>query len=127
MKKIVISDDPNAPCPYKKCTHLNGKHINGSCYEVTEPEKLGTEIYCKCDSSEHGQNLRLYRDVGVMYPQTNDMMISTKCMNCRKPCMLRIDETLCSVCRPYEQPVLTEISEHIIFRPVSQMELQRQI
>lgn len=113
-------------CPYENCSHSEDKHINGSCYEVTEPEKLGTEIYCKCDVLG-GQNLRLYKDIGVMFPGPTDMMISTKCLKCRAPCMLRIDETLCSVCRPYDQPSQDEISPHIIFRPMSQMELQRVI
>jgi len=121
-----VDQDPNGPCPFEKCSHPFGRHINGSCYEVTEPEKLGVEIYCKCDVL-HGQNLRLYQDIGVMFPGPTDHMITTKCLKCRNQCLLRIDETLCSVCRPYDVTPQDEIADHIIFRPVSQQELQRVI
>jgi hypothetical protein len=115
-------------CEFGMCKHNlddNGKpyHFNGNCWAVTQPEKEGPDMFCKC-SSQWGTNQRLYQDLNYMVPEDFDMIVTKKCKKCREDVAIRREDEHCSNCRPQYQPPVNFIQNYIIFRPISQLELQ---
>ena len=113
-------------CEFHLCKHPPSDHKNGSCWAVTQPEKQGPDMFCKCDS-QWGINQRLYDDLGYMVVAPTDMMVTKKCKKCRANVLLRRDESMCLNCRPFYTEPLKTIPEFIIRVPISQTELQRML
>ena len=113
-------------CSYSLCKHTMKEHKNGCCWAITQPEKEGSEKFCKC-TSQQGKNLRLYKDLEYMKEETEDMLITKKCPKCKIDRLIRRDEELCFSCRDGSEKKLTEIPSYFIRRPITQKELQRMI
>ena len=84
-------------CIYNKCSHPNYLHINGLCWQVTQPEETGLEMFCPCVFQE--ETHRLFDDLGYMIPGHIDTMVTKKCKRCNAPFLLKLDENFCQNCK----------------------------
>jgi len=94
---VKINFEEKTKCVYGNCFHGNEKHNHGICWEVTQPEEKGLEIYCPC--TLQGEKHRLYEDLGYMIPGPQDRMITKPCRSCGKDVMLNLTANFCMGCK----------------------------
>ena len=94
---VRMNFEEKQKCQFDNCYHPNSKHNNGLCWEITQPEERGFEIYCPC--TLQGEKHRLYSDVGIMIVGQQDYMITRTCRRCNEDVVLNLDENFCKNCK----------------------------
>lgn len=96
-RMVKMNMQEKQKCEHQDCFHSNSKHYHGLCWEITQPDERGVEIYCPC--TFQGEKHRLYSDLEYMTPGPLDQMITKQCRKCGDDVVMNLIENFCITCK----------------------------